>query len=345
VDQLQNVYEVVFGILLYPGWLNGSNYERTPEETGIVPISSVKLRAAINELALPDLKLSRDLRYLAERTGVKEPALPWQKDRKILSRLLLETPGKVDPEKLCYDILQHIDGKEVFPKLAVYNRRQLKVMEQSSRIRDAMKKNQKALKRLETLNQQLLEVTDEADFLVDNDKAQDANGAEGEGDAVAAEQVENAGTAKQGESIGAVERQENMSEPDLCVGGAPGHDGAPATNQLPHASISRQATDATATIHKKRRQLMVPQRPSDLPGIDPRAFRSQDQHYVGAYPFHVEPPVPDLQKRKGTGRQGDRTKQARRKCKSCGRSDCSAAKTRVRPGESKARQYPPASSS
>jgi hypothetical protein len=303
------------------------------EETGIVLISSVKLRAAINELALPDLKLSRDLRYLAEMTGVKVPALPWQKDQTILSRLILETPGKVDPEKLCYDILQHIDGKEVFPKLAVYNRRQLTVMEQSSRICDAMKKNQKALRRLETLNQQLLEVTDEADFLVDNDKAQDANGAAGEEDAVAAEQVENAGTAKQGESIGAVERQENMREPDSCVGGAPGHDGAPAMNQLPHASISRQATDATAIIHKKRRQLMVPQRPSDLPGIDPRAFRSQDQHYVGAYPFHVEPPVPNLQKRKGTGRQGDRTKRARRKCKSCGRSDCSAAKTRVRPGE------------
>jgi hypothetical protein len=121
VDQLQNVYEVVFGIILYPGWLNGSNYERTPEETGIVPISSVKLQTAINEFALPDLKLSRDLHYLAERTGVKVPALPWQKDRKILSRLILETPGKLDPEKLCYDILKHVDGKEVFPKLAAYN--------------------------------------------------------------------------------------------------------------------------------------------------------------------------------------------------------------------------------
>jgi hypothetical protein len=47
-----------------------------------------------------------------------------------------------------------------------------------------MKKNQKALKRLETLNQQLLEVTDEAHFLIDNDKAQDTNGTAGEQDAV-----------------------------------------------------------------------------------------------------------------------------------------------------------------
>jgi hypothetical protein len=44
IDQLQNVYETVFGILLYPGWLNGSNYERTPEKTGIVPITSLELR-------------------------------------------------------------------------------------------------------------------------------------------------------------------------------------------------------------------------------------------------------------------------------------------------------------
>jgi hypothetical protein len=100
----------------------------------------------------------------------------------------------VDPEKLCYDILKHVDGKKVFPKLAIYDQRHLQVMEQSSRISDAMKKNQKALKRLGTLNEQLLEDTDEAD----------ANGAAGEEDTVAAEQVENAGTVKQGESVGAV---------------------------------------------------------------------------------------------------------------------------------------------
>jgi hypothetical protein len=91
---------------------------------------------------------------------------------------------------------------------------------------------------------------------------------------------------------------------------------------------------------------MVPQRPlEDLPGINPRAFRSQDQHYVGACPFDVEPPVPDLQKRKGTGCQEDRAKRARRKCKCCGRSDCNAAKAKVRAGESKVCQHPPASSS
>jgi hypothetical protein len=128
VDQLQNVYEAVFGILLYPGRLNSSNYERTPEEAGIIPITSVELRAEINKLALPNLKLSRDLRYLAERTSVQVPALPWRKDRTLLSRLVLET-----------------HGNKVFPKLAVYNRRQLKVMEHSSRVRDAMKKYQIAL--------------------------------------------------------------------------------------------------------------------------------------------------------------------------------------------------------
>jgi hypothetical protein len=75
-DQLQNIYDTVFGIILYPGWLNGGNYERTPEITGIAPITSVELWAAINELQLPNLKLSRDLQYLAERTGVKVSALP-----------------------------------------------------------------------------------------------------------------------------------------------------------------------------------------------------------------------------------------------------------------------------
>jgi hypothetical protein len=70
---------------------------------------------------------------------VKVPALPWRKDRKLLTKLVLETKGKkVDLDKLCYDILKHVDGFKIFPKLAVYNRRQLKVMEHTSRVREAM---------------------------------------------------------------------------------------------------------------------------------------------------------------------------------------------------------------
>jgi hypothetical protein len=41
---------------------------------------------------------------------------------------------------------------------------------------------------------------DEADFLVEDNKAKDVNGAAGEEDTVAAEQVENAGNAKEGEA-------------------------------------------------------------------------------------------------------------------------------------------------
>jgi hypothetical protein len=111
VDQLQNVYEAVFGIPLYPGWLNGSSYERTPEETGLAPITSVELRAAINKLALPNLKLRiRDLRYLAERTGVKVPALPWRKDQKLLSRLVLEIQRNMDQTRqlILASHLQHV---------------------------------------------------------------------------------------------------------------------------------------------------------------------------------------------------------------------------------------------
>jgi hypothetical protein len=124
-------------------------------------------------------------------------------------------PGKADPEKLCYDVLKHVDGNKVFPKLAVYNRRQLKVMEHSSRKRDSMKKNRKALRRLDALDEQLLEEsqsnegeadegTDETDCLVDDDGVPDANGAAGEEDAGVAEQVENVGATEQGESAGAV---------------------------------------------------------------------------------------------------------------------------------------------
>jgi hypothetical protein len=135
-----------------------------------------------------------------------------------------------------------------------------------------MKKNQKAQKQLQMLNEQLLEDTDEADFLVDYNKAKDANDATSEEDLVAVEQVENAGTAKQGERIGAVEQQEDGREPDLSISGVPKQAVVPVTNQLPGASISQGSADATSTIHKRGRQLMVPQRPLDFPGINPRAF-------------------------------------------------------------------------
>jgi hypothetical protein len=114
--------------------------------------------------------------------------------------------------------------------------------------------------------------TDEANFLVDNDEVQEGNGVSSEKEAVATDRVE------QGESFGAVERQENVREPEVNFGG------------------------------EKRRQRMVPKMPLDHRGIDPRAFRPQHQRYVGAYPIHVDPPVPDDS---GTTRQANKVKWTR----------------------------------
>jgi hypothetical protein len=75
-----------------------------------------------------------------------------------------------------------------------------------------------------------------------------------------------------------LERQDNVREPEVNAGG------------------------------EKRRQRMVPKMPLDYRGIDPRAFRAQHQRYVGAYPIHVDLPVPDSQKRKGVTRQADKVK-------------------------------------
>jgi hypothetical protein len=227
------------------------------------------------------------------------------------------------PERLCYDVLKHVDGINVFPKLDVYNRRQLKVMVHSSRVSDATKKNQEALQRLDALNKRSLTASQlnegEGDQgthepVFNNNEVQDANSAAGEEEAVAADRVENTGTAEQGESFGATGRQENVREPEVNAGG------------------------------EKRRQRMVPKMPLDHRGIDPRAFRTQHQRYVGAYHIHVDLPAPDSQKRKGVTRQADKLIRARRKCATCRRFDCNGAKTRLKKGESKECQYPPASS-
>jgi hypothetical protein len=111
-------------------------------------------------------------------------------------------------------------------------------MEHSSRVRDAMKKNRKALQRLNTLNE--------------------------ESNSKAVEQMDNAGAAEEGEIVGAVKRQENVRETECAF--------VPEANRTPRATSSQRSVDATPHSSQKRRQWMVPQMPSDHPGIDPRAF-------------------------------------------------------------------------
>jgi hypothetical protein len=110
-----------------------------------------------------------------------------QKPEKPLHRLRRKSsvpPSSRDTrESGSLEALLRCSQTQVFPKLDVYNGS--KTEDDGTELQDtwAMKKNQKAPKWLEMLNGQFLEDTDEADFLVDDDKVQDANGAASEEDA------------------------------------------------------------------------------------------------------------------------------------------------------------------
>jgi hypothetical protein len=88
-------------------------------------------------------------------------------------------------------------------------------------------------------------------------------------------------------------------------------------------------------------QLMLPRMPTNFPGIDPAAFRVAPSLTAGSHPIHVvQAPlaVPGIKRRKHRGKD-QVSKRKKWCCKTCNRSDCNGAKTRVRPGYSRECQF------
>ena len=67
------------GTLAYPHWSNESDYARTAEKFGTVPLHTEQLGAAvqaIEDVKLVDMDLTRNEKYIAKAMGVKVPFLP-----------------------------------------------------------------------------------------------------------------------------------------------------------------------------------------------------------------------------------------------------------------------------
>ena len=76
VDKLQRLVELNHSAQFLPGWSNTSDYVDTPEKFDTVPLHTRELGEAIEAIAVGEVKLPADLKYVATQMGLKLPPLP-----------------------------------------------------------------------------------------------------------------------------------------------------------------------------------------------------------------------------------------------------------------------------
>jgi hypothetical protein len=156
VDKLQLLFEKNHGIALFVGWINASDYVKTRESFGTVPLHSAALGERINKIELPDdLKVSRDLRFLAEKQGLKCGTLPvfGPLENRLFARLEIEREV-VDDDEMALDWCEHVDGKNIHPKLPVYLRTYRERFKKNRRVEDAVKRIKLPLESMAALNEE-----------------------------------------------------------------------------------------------------------------------------------------------------------------------------------------------
>jgi len=154
IDLMQELYEAVTGNLLFPCWVNVSDYQDTEESFTTVPIHDEeihqKLEDRVAEIeAAADMTLpiySGDMKHLCRCWTVKIPFLPMARKHEfqLFSRLMFDaTMPKFDARKMALKWMESVDGISVFPKLEAQLRQYYRSWERNQRIKNAMEKMRK----------------------------------------------------------------------------------------------------------------------------------------------------------------------------------------------------------
>jgi hypothetical protein len=175
MDLLQNLVGHNHNICYCPNWSNTSEFETTPEQHGIVPLHSkvlgdaigrrvLLLRASEERRRVPkkdrfESKMSKDQKFLCERTGLGMPCLPFttrnQAENLLFSKIMMERSGNFDEQEMCLDWVNSCDGQDIFPKLPYYMRSHYKSWKrnQAARNQVASADFKNGAERLKKLNQ------------------------------------------------------------------------------------------------------------------------------------------------------------------------------------------------
>jgi hypothetical protein len=155
VDLLQRLVLRNHGKILYPGWVNTSDFLPTPEKFGTVALQSQELTDAVNAIELAEnVKLSPELEHLSKTSGTKLPFLPvhWPEEKKLFSRLALQQSGNFDGDEMALTWVEYVDGITIFPKTPAQLRVHRKRFETNRRIRDAVKRIGTSIAQLSGIN-------------------------------------------------------------------------------------------------------------------------------------------------------------------------------------------------
>lgn len=155
VDLLQRLVLRNHGKILYPGWVNTSDFLPTPEKFGTVALQSQELTDALNAIELAgNFKLSPELEHLSKTSGTKLPFLPvhWPEEKKLFFRLALQQSGNFDADEMAVMWVKYVDGIKIFPKTPAQLRVHRKRFETNRRIRDAVKRIGASIAELSDIN-------------------------------------------------------------------------------------------------------------------------------------------------------------------------------------------------
>ena len=174
VDAIQILVEHNHNVLVYATWSNGQDWAETPETFGTIPLQMGELTNAIRALTIAPT-LTPEQKYLAAQQGVPVPFTPlvYREEKALFRKLVLENQEYLkDMDALALRFVKGVDGKKIFPKLAVYLRNYRETYLQNCHRENAVKGIDAEVRRLKEFNKQTSPET-AFDLPTDNDDDHD----------------------------------------------------------------------------------------------------------------------------------------------------------------------------
>ena len=155
IDKLQILVEKNHGYLVFPSWVNASDFQDTDESCVTVAIHSEALDAKLqSQMGKIDSSVAQDLvgdlKFLCQQQGVMIPFLPvhGKNECQLFTQLVLHDLERFDEHILALKWIDFVDGRMIFPKLPHQLRKYYKQWEQNQRVQAAvqhMKSDQEIL--------------------------------------------------------------------------------------------------------------------------------------------------------------------------------------------------------
>jgi len=159
IDLLQILLEKNHGVLLFPGWVNGSDFRDTDEGFVTVSLHCEMLDKALKARALQISEkikngYSGNMKFICKAMNIPIPFLPvdGEDEYKLFSHIMLHEIPNFNEEDMALKWMEYVDGVTVFPKLPAQLRQYHKKWERNRRVQKAAESMKSDLEVLKALN-------------------------------------------------------------------------------------------------------------------------------------------------------------------------------------------------